>query len=140
MQTPLQTRMVLFVCPHGAAKSVVAAALFREAVRVRGLDFEAGTAGLDPDPEVPAAVRDGLRRVGLDAPTAPPMRLDDSHLRSAARIVTIECEIDSAPAAAPIEQWRGVPAVSDGFDAALADLRSRVDDLVSRLERQRAPT
>ncbi len=42
-------RTVLFLCPHNAAKSVIAAALFaREAAR-RGLAIHADSAGTEPD-------------------------------------------------------------------------------------------
>src|SRR5215510_2876629 len=49
---------VLFVCLHGAAKSVVAAAQFRRLASARGLSIGAVAAGTEPDPELaPAAVK-----------------------------------------------------------------------------------
>src|SRR5262245_44043426 len=43
---------VLFVCLHGAAKSVVAAAHFRRVAAARGLAVDAAAAGTEPDPEL----------------------------------------------------------------------------------------
>src|SRR6266850_3177169 len=54
---PLQSR-VLFVCLHGAAKSVVAAAHFRRLAAARGLPMGAVAAGTEPEPDLaPGAVK-----------------------------------------------------------------------------------
>src|SRR5919198_3447437 len=41
---------VLFVCVHGAAKSVIAAAHFRKLAAARGISIDAVAAGTEPDP------------------------------------------------------------------------------------------
>ena len=49
---------LLFVCLHGAAKSVVGAAHFRRLAAARGLAVDAVAAGTEPDPALAAgAVR-----------------------------------------------------------------------------------
>src|SRR4029453_17394056 len=55
---PPQPR-VLFVCLHGAAKSVVAAAHFRRLASARGLSISAVAAGTEPDAEVAAGGGEG---------------------------------------------------------------------------------
>src|SRR5712691_3153907 len=60
---------VLFVCLHGAAKSVVAAAHFRRLASARGLALDAVATGTEPDAELgPGAVKglagEGLRDAG----------------------------------------------------------------------------
>src|SRR5919106_666654 len=45
-------RTVLFVCPHGAAKSVMAAAYFGRLAAERGLAFRAECAGTEPEEAV----------------------------------------------------------------------------------------
>src|SRR3954468_22317822 len=51
-------RTVLFVCRHGAAKSVLAAADFRRLALERGLEVVAVAAGVEPDAQAgPALVR-----------------------------------------------------------------------------------
>ena len=58
---PLQSR-VLFVCLHGAAKSVVAAAHFRRLAAARGLAIGAVAAGTEPDAELGAGGGEGSGR------------------------------------------------------------------------------
>src|SRR4029453_15593763 len=79
---------VLFVCLHGAAKSVVAAAHFRKLAAARGLTVSAAAAGTEPDSELaPGAVK-GLAGDGLSpAPRRPrPVTLYD--LESATRVLS----------------------------------------------------
>ena len=64
--TPAKARpRVLFVCLHGAAKSVVGAAHFRRLAAKHGLAIDAVAAGTEPDPALaPGAVK-GLAAEGL---------------------------------------------------------------------------
>jgi hypothetical protein len=120
---------VLFVCVHGAAKSVVAAAHLRRLAAERGLAVDAAAAGVEPDPEVsPGAVKglaaDGLRP-GLDRPR--PVTLHD--LERATRVVTFGCEVRPR-AGQPCEPWDDVPAVSDGYAAARDRIVARLGALL----------
>ena len=47
---------ILFVCLHGAAKSILAAADFQRLAAARGLDLVADAAGTEPDPDITPAV------------------------------------------------------------------------------------
>lgn len=46
------TPTVVFVCLHGAAKSILAAAYLERLADEHGANLHATAAGLDPDPEV----------------------------------------------------------------------------------------
>ena len=54
---------VLFVCLHGSAKSVIASQYFRRLAAERGLAADTGSAGTEPDAEIPPGVARGLRGV-----------------------------------------------------------------------------
>src|SRR5215510_12699267 len=72
-QAPATPRpRVLFVCRHGAAKSVIGAAHFRRLAAGRGLAIDAVAAGTEPDQQLaPGAVK-GLAADGLDATPSRP--------------------------------------------------------------------
>ena len=127
---PLQSR-VLFVCLHGAAKSVVAAAHFRRLAAARGLAMTAVAAGTEPDPALaPGAVK-GLAGDGLPAVPARPRPVTLYDLESAARVVSFGCDI--APTRGQrVDQW-DVPAVSDGYETARGRIVERVERLVTEL-------
>ncbi len=87
------TRTVLFVCPHGAGKSRMAAAFFN---RLAPADWRATSAGQEPGPAVsPHAIR---LLVGTDAEAlpdrAPPRPIIG--VPSPARTVAIDCDVSGA--------------------------------------------
>jgi hypothetical protein len=128
--TPPPSRVV-FVCAHGAAKSVVAAAHFRRLAEARGLAVGAVAAGTEPDPELATAAVKGLAAEGLTAAPGRPRPLTLYDLRSATRVVSFGCRIGVGPDR-PAEQW-DVPAVSDGYAGARDQIVASVERLVSEL-------
>jgi protein-tyrosine-phosphatase len=122
---------VLFVCLHGAAKSVVGAALFRRLAGARGLALQAVAAGTEPDQELaPAAVK-GLAGDGLAPAPARPRPVTLYDLETATRVVSFGCAITPAKGQR-VDQW-DVPAVSDGYAAARDSIAAKVERLVSEL-------
>lgn len=122
---------VLFVCLHGAAKSVIGAAHFRRLAAARGLAIGAVAAGTEPDPELaPGAVK-GLTADGLPPAAARPRPVTLYDLDSAARVISFGCDV--APSRGQrVEQWE-VPAVSEGYEAARDRIVANVERLVAEL-------
>jgi protein-tyrosine-phosphatase len=58
----------VFVCEHGAAKSVIATAHFNKMAAERGLRARATYRGVNPQAELSADALKGLRDDGLPAP------------------------------------------------------------------------
>jgi len=134
--TPAKARpRVLFVCLHGAAKSVVGAAHFRRLAAKHGLAIDAVAAGTEPDPALaPGAVK-GLAAEGLEATPSRPRPVTLYDLQSAARVVGFGCDV--APARGQrIDQW-DVPAVSDGYAAARERIVANVERLVAEMATER---
>lgn len=125
---------VVFVCLHGAAKSVVAAEHFKRLAAARGLAVEVSARGTEPDPELTPAAAAGLRADGIDVGDARPRRVTREDLAGAWRIVEFGCDLAAfAPAGARIERWGDVPAVSEGYAAARDAIAARLDRLVADL-------
>jgi protein-tyrosine-phosphatase len=122
---------VLFVCLHGAAKSVVGAAHFRRLAAARGLAMDAVAAGTEPDAELaPGAVK-GLAEDGLSAAPSRPRPVTLYDLDSATRVVSFGCDVTPAKGQR-VDQW-DVPAVSDGYTAARDRIVANVERLVVEL-------
>jgi protein-tyrosine-phosphatase len=132
---------VVFVCEHGAAKSVIAAAYLARLAEAAGLEVRARARGTDPEPVLlPAAVA-GLRVAGVTVPHDEPQRPTAAELSSAAMVVSFGPSLDDlVPASVPCLYWRGVPAVSDGFDAARDAIVTRVLSLLAGLADDGAAT
>jgi arsenate reductase len=125
------SRSVLFVCLHGAAKSVLAAADFRRLAAQRDLEIAADSAGTEPDPEIAPGVVAALRADGLDLARARPRRVTAADTTRADRVVTFGCELGEAtPASGRVERWDDVPAVSENLPLARAAIRRHLDRLL----------
>jgi protein-tyrosine-phosphatase len=126
---------VLFVCLHGAAKSVIAAAHFRRLVQARGLSVGAVAAGTEPDPQLaPGAVK-GLTGDGLQPTPARPRPVTLYDLQGAMRVVSFGCDVTPRQGQR-VDRW-DVPAVSDGYEAARDRIVANVERLVAELAGKR---
>lgn len=124
---------VLFVCRHGAAKSVLAAADLRRLAADRGLRIVVDSAGIEPDPAVSPAVVDALQRDGVDLAGLRPRLVRAAELRSAARVITFDLEpTELAIVTTDVERWDDVPPVGDAPERARAVIARHLEDLVDR--------
>jgi arsenate reductase len=129
-------RTILFLCPHNAAKSLLAVAHFDRLVRQRGLPYRADSAGTEPDAAPSPAVVVALSAEGIDVTGHYPRLLRQEDLDGAHRVVSMGCEVqDLAPPSVQVDQWDDVPPVSQDLDAAYTVIRRRVEALVAELER-----
>jgi arsenate reductase (thioredoxin) len=121
-------RTIVFVCEHGSAKSVVAAAHFNRLAGERGLAIRAVSRGTDPDAEIAPNAEAGLRADGLAAVGWSPAKLTEIDVAGATCVVTFCEPPPDCVAAARIERWEGVPPVSEDYEKAR-------DEIVERLRR-----
>lgn len=122
---------VLFVCLHGAAKSVLAAADFERLARERRLAIAAESAGTEPDPEIAPKVLATLKAEGVDLTGQKPRLVTREMAAGATRVVAFGCALGAAtPEGAKVEQWEDVPNVSDGLPAARAVIRGHLERLL----------
>jgi arsenate reductase len=129
---------ILFVCLHGAAKSVLAAADFSRMAAERGLAVTAEAAGTEPDPEVAPGVLRTLRAEGLDLPGQLPRKVTAEDVARASRVVAFGCDLgDAWSATTRVEQWTDVPAVSEDLPAARAVIRRHLARLLDEIAAMR---
>jgi protein-tyrosine-phosphatase len=124
---------VLFVCLHGAAKSVLAATHFQRMAQRRGLRMEATFAGTEPDPAIAPRVITELLAEGIDVRGVQPRRVTSADVASATRIVSFGCDLSALDPSVPVDRWDDVPAVSDGYEVAREAIAARVARLVDSL-------
>jgi hypothetical protein len=87
------SQVVLFICPHGAGKSRMAAAYFE---RVAPSGWRATSAGIEPGPELSSTAAKLLADTGAEAflDADPPRAISDVPLAN--RVVGIDCAPDGA--------------------------------------------
>jgi len=127
---------VLFLCPHGAAKSVLASAYFQRLAKERGLNVRVTSAGTEPDPTVAPAVAAHLGKQGYTVPTTAPRKASKEDLATADVVVSIGCDLSGLPAPrGALVKWDDVPSPSQDFAGADEAIRKRVVALIEELAR-----
>jgi protein-tyrosine-phosphatase len=134
-ERPVAEPRVLFVCLHGAAKSVLAAARFERLAARRGLRATADFAGTEPDPEIAPRVVKELAAEGVDLRGRRPRPVTAADVATATRIVSFGCDLATLGPRAPVDRWDDVPAVSDGYETARDAIDRRLARLVDELAR-----
>jgi arsenate reductase (thioredoxin) len=125
---------VLFMCPHGAAKSVLASAYFQRLARERGLNVHVESAGTDPQQAVSTVVAEHLRQSGYAVPITRPRAVTRADLEAADVVISLGCDLTGLPAAPRnLQKWDEVPAPSEDLKGADEAIRRRVIALVDEL-------
>jgi arsenate reductase (thioredoxin) len=129
-----QTKIVVFVCEHGSAKSVVAAAHFNKIAREKNLNLRAISRGTNPDKELPANTIKGLKADGLEVGGNKPEKLSRADVTAATRVIAF-CKLPDAYAGStPVEQWEDVPPMSEDYNKFRDIVVERIKRLLEELE------
>jgi arsenate reductase (thioredoxin) len=133
--TPAKTappKTVVFLCEHGAAKSVIAAAYFNKLAAERHLPFQAIARGTTPQEDLSKSAVEGLRKDGLTVPEEKPRLLSPADTKRAVRVVAFCPVPDSVAKTKPVDRF-DVPAPSDGYDKSRDEILKHVRDLIDQL-------
>jgi len=125
---------VLFLCPHGAAKSVLASAYFARVAQERGLNVRVEAAGIEPQEAVSAVVTEHLQRNGYTVPVTKPRAVTKEDITGADVVISIGCDLTNLPVAPrTLQKWDEVPGPSEDLKGADEAIRRRVIALVEEL-------
>jgi arsenate reductase len=126
---------IVFLCPHGAAKSVIAAAYCQQLAAQSGVPLHVTSAGTEPDAEVAPAVVTLLRAEGIDVADQRPRRVTIEELATAHRIISLGCDLgDLARPGMVIERWDDVPPPSQNLLLTRDRIRVHVEQLLATLK------
>ena len=132
------TPTILFVCEHGAAKSVIAAAYFDKLAKDRNLDYKAVFRGVNPDAALNATAAKGLKEDGIDIAGWKPVLVERRDVDDASRVVTLGCTLPAGISkASMVTDWSNVASPSQNYEYARDDIKKRVQKLVDDLAREK---
>lgn len=132
-QPPARPPAIVFVCEHGAAKSVIATAYFNKLAAERNLPFRATFRGTSPQDDLSARAVAGLKGDGLAVPNGKPAAITDSDVAGATHIFAIGCTLPGgARRSGKAADWSDVPD-EQGYgpmrDAIVRHVRQLLDEL-----------
>jgi arsenate reductase len=124
---------IVFICEHGAAKSVLAATYFNQFASELGLSLRAVARGTNPDRSLSSQVINGLTKNGLAPIESFPKKLTEADMESAKRVVTF-CELPGMyQQFANIEYWEDIPPVSEDYDRSRDIITERIRLLLNSM-------
>lgn len=136
LQSAAPSPSVIFVCEHGAAKSVIATAYFNKIAAERGLPYRATFRGTTPQDALSVRAVEGLKADGLAIPSGKPAAISESDVSQATHIFAIGCTLPRAAATSgKAADWTDVPD-DQGYgpmrDAIVRHVKALLDDLQAR--------
>ncbi|HYS54357.1 MAG TPA: hypothetical protein VER58_11415 [Thermoanaerobaculia bacterium] len=134
-----QHQTVLFMCPHGGAKSLIAASYFNRMAAEKNLPFTAvAVAAEDPYRSVPTPIADFLAKDGFHVRSFKPRPVSRADLRSASKVIAVGCDLTKVDTrGTAVETWDDVPLVDDGLPQSAAAIRKHVISLVDQIRSRR---
>ena len=125
---------VLFLCPHGAAKSVIAAAYCKRLATRYGFDMSVDFAGTEPAEAISIEVIEKLKDEGIDVSDQRPRLVTEKDLVEADWVFNMGCDLDGmAPPRTPVVHWPDVPSSNQDLDKTAKDIRAHLDRFFERL-------
>jgi arsenate reductase len=133
---PRSSSVIVFVCEHGSAKSLVAALFCGRMAKARGMAVRAISRATSPDACVPPGVVESLRHDGFDVASFEPRALSDADLGTATWVVAIGLDVGDgkAWAGSRLERWDDIPPLSESYPRARKAIVARLTSLLRRLE------
>ncbi len=127
---------IVMVCHHGTVKSLIAALLFDQEAKARGLPFRAISRGVTPDEEVPGKIASALEADGFKISDFEPQELSNRDLDKASHVIAIGVDLSAfqGGATATILQWNDIPPASSDYAAARRSLLAHIRVLLDELE------
>ncbi len=124
---------IIFVCEHGAAKSIIAAAYFNKFAKEKNLEVLAMARGTHPDPELSPKTVHGLFADGLVSAELKPHLLELDDLENTDLIVSF-CELPHEYHQMKNEQWNDIPPVSENYEQARDAILAHMNSLFVKLD------
>lgn len=124
---------VIFVSKHGAARSATAAAYFNKLAKEKGLNYEAYFRGTTPKDSLNSCARRGLIKDGFDVSHMLPTPVSMADVNNATKVITFDCQLPVPFHSTTLNQWDGVPLISENYDVARDQIVARVKQLIDHL-------
>ena len=130
-----ESKEILFVCTHGAARSPIAAAYFNKITKEQDLSYHATFRGTEPDENLTTETIKGLTTDGFEINNWKPKKVTVNDINKADKVVTFDCTLPKNNfALSNLENWSGVPSISKDFGKARDDIKKRVERFIVTLK------
>jgi arsenate reductase (thioredoxin) len=132
-----QKKKVVFVCEHGAAKSVIAAAYFNKMAKERNLDYEAVCRGNVPDSVVSQSAKEGLTQDAILDVSVQPTKLSALDTIATERIILFTKLPRDFDTKIETEDWSGIKNIDADYKQRRDAIIKNINTLLDTLSKQK---
>jgi protein-tyrosine-phosphatase len=130
-----QKQKVVFVCEHGAAKSVIAADYFNKLASERGLNYEAVCRATAPDSTLTSATRAGLKADNIQQ-NKNPQKLALADTVNVTQIILFTPLPNNYRTDIRIEDWSGTQNINASYSQRRDAIIKKINTLLNSLEKK----
>jgi arsenate reductase len=130
-----QKQKVVFVCEHGAAKSVIATDYFNKLAAERGLNYEAVCRATVPDSTLTPATRAGLKADNIHQ-NKNPQKLALADTVNVKRIILFTPLPSNYHTGVPTEDWSGAQNIDASYSQRKEAIIKKINTLLDSLEKK----
>jgi arsenate reductase (thioredoxin) len=131
-----QEKKIIFVCEHGAAKSVIAASYFNKMAKERNLDYVAECRGTFPDSVVSPGVKANLTKEKVFDPNTKPRKLTIADTTNVERIILFTTLPQELKTDIKTENWSAIQNVDADYEKRKSAIVKKINELLDSLEKQ----
>lgn len=128
-----QTKKVIFVCEHGAAKSFIATEYFNKLAKENNLDWKAECRATAPDSALTIATRNGLKSDNLYDPHRIPQKVSYEDTTSAEKIILFSKLPTDWHSDIETEDWSTTPGIDGSYEQRKEAIIKKLKELISSL-------
>ncbi|WP_109299998.1 low molecular weight phosphatase family protein [Aquimarina sp. AU474] len=129
-----ESKEIVFVCTHGAARSPIAAAYFNKLANENNLNYHAVFKGTEPGLVLTKETIKGLTNDGFKTDNWKPEKVTVQDVEKAYKIVTFDCSVPSKKSSDLTLEWNGTPSVSKDYNIARDVIKNNVEQLIEDLK------
>lgn len=130
------SKEIVFVCTHGAARSPIAAAYFNKLAQENNLDYHAVFRGTEPDDELSKATISGLKQDGFEVNNWKPEPVSSQDVAGAFKVITFDCTVPINNSSTLKDEWNGTPSISKDYSKARDVIKTNVEELIESLKKK----
>jgi arsenate reductase len=127
---------IVFVCEHGAARSVMASKYFERLANENGILVNAIFRGLSPDSSINRTTKAELTKDGFTLKNENPKRLTREDVQNSDLVVTLDCVLPETynGYSTRLLKYRGIPSINENYVLARDSIKRIVNDVLIKIK------
>ncbi len=130
-----QNKRIVFVCEHGSAKSVIAAAYFNELAKEKNLHWDAVAMGINPDASISGKTKEILVKDNLFDSKFTPVKISQKDVDQSQQVILFFPLPENVQGKSKTRDWTNIQAVNEDFPRLRDDIVSRIKPLIDSLSK-----